>query len=91
MNNFRDRVKSSMTSRRSHMILRKNAASVIREQRSAAGVSQVELAKMLDVSQPLVSAWECGKVIPCLDDLVAIEGALRQERGSLIMRVAYPK
>jgi transcriptional regulator with XRE-family HTH domain len=73
------------------LTLRKNAASIIREHRSAAGVSQVALAKMLDVSQPLVSAWECGKVIPCLDDLVAIEAALRAEQGSLIMKVAYPK
>lgn len=72
------------------MTLRKNAAGVIREQRNGAGVSQTQLAKMLNVSQPLVSAWECGKVIPCLDDLVEIEQALKQKKGSIILKVAYP-
>lgn len=79
-----------MATRRSHMTLRTSAATIIREHRSAANVSQVELAKRLNVSQPLVSAWECGKVIPCIDDLVAIEFALKEAKGRILMKVAYP-
>jgi transcriptional regulator with XRE-family HTH domain len=79
-----------MATRRSHMTLRTSAAQIIREHRSEAGVSQVELAKRLNVSQPLVSAWECGKVIPCIDDLVAIELALKVVKGRILMKVAYP-
>lgn len=79
-----------MATRRSHMTLRNSAATIIREHRSEAGVSQVELAKRLTVSQPLVSAWECGKVIPCIDDIVAIERALKVAKGRILMKVAYP-
>ena len=80
----------NMATRRSHMTLRTSAAAIIREHRTEAGVSQVELADRLDVSQPLVSAWECGKVIPCVDDLVAIERALKVSKGRILMKVAYP-
>ena len=45
----------------------------------------------MGASQPLVSAWECGKVTPGIDDIVAIETALHVEQGSLLFACAYGK
>ena len=44
--------------------------------RKNAGITQVELATMLHVSQSTVSAWESGENYPTADKLPIIAGAL---------------
>ena len=48
----------------------------IRVLRKAAGVSQTDLAKTLDCSQPNICAWESGKSQPTTDKLPALGKAL---------------
>lgn len=44
--------------------------------RKAAGIRQVDLAKMLGVGQPSLCAWESGKSQPTTDRLPALAKAL---------------
>ena len=67
--------------------LKQAAASAIRDARSSAAVSQVELSNRLQVSQPLVSSWECGRVTVGIDDVLNIEAALGLSRGSLLLQI----
>ncbi len=79
-----------MSARKNRKDLRMTAAEVIKHARAIENVSQNKLAVLMGASQPLISAWECGKVTPGIDDIVAIENALDVERGSLLMAIAYP-
>lgn len=44
--------------------------------RKAAGIKQVDLAKILGVGQPSLCAWEAGKTLPTADKLPALAKAL---------------
>ena len=79
-----------MSIRKDRTEIRQRASHLIREARKKENFSQSQLAVALSVSQPLVSSWECGKVTPGIDDLVAIESALAMPEGSLILAIAYP-
>jgi transcriptional regulator with XRE-family HTH domain len=79
-----------MSARRNRSGLRGVAAKTIKEARCRENVSQMRLAKLLDISQPLVSSWECGKVTPGIDDVARIEGVLGVARGALLLSIAYP-
>jgi len=48
----------------------------IRKFREAQGMTQIELAKRLDVTQGVVSQWENDSVKPRTDKLVALSSAL---------------
>jgi transcriptional regulator with XRE-family HTH domain len=80
-----------MSARRVRTDLRDSAASAIKKARALTNVSQIKLAELLAVSQPLVSSWECGKVTPGIDDIVRIETALNYPQGELLFAIAYPK
>lgn len=67
----------------------KQCATVLLAARMTAGISQRELSKRINVTQPLVSSWEQGKTLPAVNHLVAIEQATGAEKGSVIMAVAY--
>lgn len=77
-----------MSARKNREQLRQAAATKIKEARSITNVSQMKLAELLQVSQPLVSSWECGRVTPSIDDIVGIESALHLEAGSLLASIA---
>jgi ribosome-binding protein aMBF1 (putative translation factor) len=82
---------AKMSARKDRQELRKRAAVLIKDARRKDNISQMRLAELCGVSQPLVSSWECGKVTPNIDDLVAVEEALQIEEGTLILSIAYPK
>lgn len=67
----------------------KQCATVLLGARMNAGISQRELSKRINVTQPLVSSWEQGKTLPAVNHLVAIEQATGADKGSVIMAVAY--
>lgn len=69
--------------------IKRHASASIKRHREAKATSQQSLAVKVGVSQPLISAWERGKVAPSVEDLVAIEEALELQRGELILEVAY--
>ena len=71
--------------------MKNHAGSCIKDARKFHKVNQAQLAKLLNVSQPLVSLWESGKVMPTLHDLVAIETVLQEKPGTLVINVAYPE
>ena len=79
-----------MSARRNRQGLRGVAATTIKEARCRENVSQMRLAQLLGISQPLVSSWECGKVMPGIDDVARIESALGVTRGALLLSIAYP-
>lgn len=79
-----------MSARRVRTDLRDSAASAIKKARALTNVSQIKLAELLGVSQPLVSSWECGKVTPGIDDIARIESALNYPQGELLFAIAYP-
>ena len=80
-----------MGQRKHRQDLRDRSANMIKQARMKDGVSQTRLAKLLGVSQPLVSSWECGKVTAGLDDLCAIEKVLGIKDGELVFNIAYER
>lgn len=80
-----------MSARKERNDVRSAAAKVIKDARQLEGVSQIRLAQLLGISQPLVSAWECGKVTPGIDDVANIERILDTEQGLLLFAIAYPR
>ena len=76
--------------RKDRQALRTHSAQLIKQARAKHNCSQMKLAELLSVSQPLVSSWECGKVTAAIDDLVAIERVLDMPAGELLLAVAYP-
>jgi transcriptional regulator with XRE-family HTH domain len=77
-----------MTIRKNRKVVKDNAAGVIKGHRVKTRVSQQALASQIGVSQPLVSAWECGKIAPSVEDLINIEEALGIDRGTLYFEIA---
>lgn len=67
----------------------KQCATVLLSARMTAGISQRELSKRINVTQPLVSSWEQGKTLPSVNHLAAIEEATGAVKGSIIMPIAY--
>ena len=51
----------------------------IRDARKAAGLTQVELAEVLNVSRETIQNWEAGKSEPRGNDLVVVERWLADE------------
>jgi transcriptional regulator with XRE-family HTH domain len=78
-----------MAIRKNRDLIKQAAAGHIKKHRETKAVSQTALADSIGVSQPLVSAWERGKVAPSVEDLVNIEQALKLDRGELLLEVAY--
>jgi len=70
---------------------REASAITITKYRLLAGLSQVELARRLGVSQPLVSSWECGRVTPSIIDVANLEKTMETEPGEMLFQIAYPK
>jgi transcriptional regulator with XRE-family HTH domain len=70
-----------------HML--KHSAVVLVGARMIAGVSQRELSRRINVTQPLISSWEQGKALPTVPHIVAIEKSLGAESGTLLMAIAY--
>ena len=64
-------------------------AATILGARTAAGISQRELSRRLNVTQPLISAWEQGKSVPSLTHIVAVEAALEIPKTELLFAIAY--
>lgn len=71
--------------------IRNSSATTISKYRQLAGLSQTELARQLNVSQPLVSSWECGRVTPSIYDIAVLERVLKTECGEMFFQIAYPK
>lgn len=67
----------------------KQSATVLLGARMSAGISQRELSKRINVTQPLVSSWEQGKTLPSVNHLAAIEEATGSFKGSIILAIAY--
>lgn len=67
----------------------KQCATVLLTARMNAGISQRELSKRINVTQPLISSWEQGKTLPSINHLVAIETAVGAPQGSVILAIAY--
>jgi len=89
-NNNTRKQRNKMGIRKDRKELRQHSAELIKQARVKNNCSQMKLAALLSVSQPLVSSWECGKVTASIDDLVAIEQALEIPAGQLLNAVAYP-
>lgn len=56
----------------------------IKSLRKQSGLTQIELAGMINTSHQRVSEWECGKVIPSVESLKKISGALGVSVSNLI-------
>jgi transcriptional regulator with XRE-family HTH domain len=56
----------------------------IRRFREAGGLSQTDLADLVEVTQPAVSAWELGVAEPGLRTLRRLAGALRCNPADLL-------
>ena len=67
----------------------KQCATVLLTARMTAGISQRELSRRINVTQPLISSWEKGKSLPAINHLVEIETALGVAQGSVIIAIAY--
>lgn len=65
------------------------SATVLLGARMVAGVSQRELSRRINVTQPLISSWEKGKALPTINHIVAIEQSLGTESGQLLLAIAY--
>jgi transcriptional regulator with XRE-family HTH domain len=65
------------------------ASLTIAEYRKLSAMSQVEVARRLDVSQPLVSSWECGRVTPGINDVRRLEKLFNTEPGEMLFKIAY--
>lgn len=69
--------------------LLKRSAAVLLGARMTAGVSQREVSRKINVTQPLISSWEQGKSVPTIPHIVAIETALNLAAGSILLQIAY--
>lgn len=67
------------------------AGGVIMKYRELAGLSQMELARRLGISQPLISSWECGRLTPSIYDVTKLEMVLGTNNGEILLQIAYPK
>ena len=52
--------------------------STLKELRSATGMSQSEVSKIINVQQSNYSAYESGVALPCLEDMVVLEKRFSQ-------------
>ena len=64
-------------------------ATNIRSNRQRLGLSQIDLADELGVTQPSVSSWERGKQMPDMKNLVQLERLFELAPGTLLIPVAY--
>jgi transcriptional regulator with XRE-family HTH domain len=64
-------------------------ATHIRSNRQRLGLSQIDLADELGVTQPSVSSWERGKQMPDMKNLVQLERLFELAPGTLLIPVAY--
>lgn len=70
---------------------RSRLGKAIYDTRTAAGISQGDLADAIEVAQPRISDWEAGQpeVERALDVLAAIEEACERPRGHILKRAGY--
>lgn len=54
--------------------------------RKAKGLSQKDLSRLLNVSQPAIAKWESGSREPCLDDLIKLADILGESTDFLLGR-----
>jgi ribosome-binding protein aMBF1 (putative translation factor) len=71
----------------SHLL--KHSATVLLGARMSSGISQRELSRRINVTQPLISSWEQGKALPTITHIVSIEKSLAVESGTLLLAIAY--
>jgi transcriptional regulator with XRE-family HTH domain len=65
-------------------------AAYIRQKRSELGLTQAQLANLIDVDKQSVSNWECGRNEPWAKEVARIEarlGAARTGRQRIIDRI----
>lgn len=62
---------------------------VLRQTRLTSGMSQTQLAEIVDVAQPVVSCWERGEHYPSIERIARLEQVFGLERGALLVRAAY--
>lgn len=67
----------------------KHSATVLLGARMSSGISQRELSRRINVTQPLISSWEQGKALPTITHIVSIEQSLAVESGTLLLAIAY--
>lgn len=56
----------------------------LKTERQNAGLTQAELARIIDVKQQQLSQWECDKVEPTLSNIVALLKALKVNLDDLV-------
>jgi ribosome-binding protein aMBF1 (putative translation factor) len=61
----------------------------IKQNRNRLGLSQLDLADELNVTQPCVSSWEAGKQTPDMRNLVKLETLFELAQGTLLVPIAY--
>ena len=64
-------------------------ADLIRTSRTAAGLTQDDVASRLHVSQPLISRWEQNWQTPSILQCVELERLFGMQRGTLLINAGY--
>lgn len=72
------------------MMTRERIAARIRERREAAGLSQSELARRIDVDRQQVAAWESARNKPAEDSFLALARALNTSISFLFGETDHP-
>ena len=67
----------------------KHCAASLLAARMTAGISQRELSRRINVTQPLISSWEKAKALPSLPHILLVEEALKMAQGELLNAIAY--
>jgi transcriptional regulator with XRE-family HTH domain len=64
-------------------------SATIQTNRQRLGLSQIDLADELDVTQPSISSWERGKQMPDMKNIVKLERLFELTPGTLLIPIAY--
>ncbi len=70
------------------MITKKAIGAAIRDARTAAGLTQVELAERIGTRQSLITRWESGMHMPTAEYLHAISLAVGADPGMILTSAA---
>lgn len=64
-------------------------SATIQTNRQRLGLSQIDLADELGVTQPSISSWERGKQMPDMKNIVKLERLFELTPGTLLIPIAY--
>ena len=64
-------------------------STTIQTNRQRLGLSQIDLADELGVTQPSISSWERGKQMPDMRNIVKLEQLFELTPGTLLIPIAY--